>query len=170
MNLSHSKDPPKVNTKLEHMATNTTPSKFYTGNCHCGNLKYRVALALDPNHPEANRCNCTLCVKTGFAGIHVLSGDFMLLSPSSPDDLTDYQFGSKKMHHFFCKTCGVRCMFSGVDGEDGKEFWSINVLTLDQVVNDGEMDLSRFKMLYWDGRGGNWGAGAQEKPYPGGCV
>ena len=133
-----------------------------------------MALALDPDQPEANRCNCSLCVKTGFTGIHVTAADFKLLSPSSTDKLTDYQFGSRSMHHFFCKVCGVRCMFRGVYGSTGKEFYSINLLTLDQGLAEGQseggVDLSRFKILYWDGKGENWDAGVREKPDPGGCV
>lgn len=61
-------------------------------------------------------------------------------------------------------------MFSGVDAEDGKKFYSVNVLTLDQGTAEGEIELTRFKILYWDGREENWEAGPGEKPYPGGCV
>ena len=152
------------------MATNTNPPKSYTGSCHCGSIKYRVSLDLHSKHPEANRCNCTLCVKTGFAGIHVPAADFEMLSPSSTNELTDYQFASKAMHHFFCKTCGVRCMFGGVDGSTGDKFYSVNVLTLDRGPGDGALDLSKFKMVYWDGKEENWDAGGKEKPYPGGCL
>ena len=151
------------------MTTETSPPKTYAGRCHCGNLQYRVNLRLD-RQPEANRCNCSLCVKTGFAGIHVPASDFTLLSPSSIDELADYQFASKAMHHLFCKTCGVRCMFRGVDADDGKEFYSVNVLTLDQGKGEDEIDLTKFKMLYWDGRVGNRAAGPRDQPYPGGCV
>jgi hypothetical protein len=152
------------------MAAKTDPPKSYTGSCHCGNIKYRVSLTLDPNLSEANRCNCSLCLKTGFTGIHIPPSDFTLLSPSSTNELTDYQFGSKMMHHFFCKTCGVRCMFSGVDADNGKEFYSVNVLTLDQGEGQSEADLTKLRMVYWDGKGENWDAGGKEKPWPGGCV
>jgi hypothetical protein len=152
------------------MATISNPPKSYTGSCHCSNLKYQVSLSLDLAHPKANRCNCSLCVKTGFAGIHVPSSDFTLLTPASTDELTDYQFGSKAMHHFFCKTCGVRCMFKGIDADDGKEFYSVNVLTMDQGQGEGEVDLTKFKMLYWDGKGGDWATGPSETPCAGGCV
>jgi hypothetical protein len=61
-------------------------------------------------------------------------------------------------------------MFSGVDADDGKEFYSVNVLTLDQGQGEGQVDLTKFKMLYWDGKGENWAAGAKDHPYPGGCI
>ena len=61
----------------------------------------------------------------------------------------------------------MRCMFKGIDADDGEEFYSVNVLTLDQ---GGEVDLTRFKILYWDGKGENWAAGPRDQPYEGGCV
>ena len=61
-------------------------------------------------------------------------------------------------------------MFSGIDADDGKEFYSVNALTFDHGQGEGEVDLTKIKMLYWDGKGGNWAAGPKETPYPGGCV
>jgi len=52
--------------------------------------------------------------------IRVPSGpdDFLLLSPLDPfNDLGDYQCFEKRLHFFFCKTCGVRCFSFMGDGE-----------------------------------------------------
>lgn len=72
------------------------------------------------------------------------------------------------MHHYFCPARGVRCMFSGADPSapgEGREFWSVNVVTLDE----GEgLDLTRLRILYWDGKGEDWEAGGREEAYPGG--
>ena len=58
-------------------------------------------------------------------------------------------------------------MFRGVDAENGQEFFSINILTLDENI---EVELTRFKMAYWDGKSDNWQAGARYQPYPGGAL
>jgi hypothetical protein len=42
----------------------------------------------------------------------------------------------------------------------------INVVTLDQ---DQDVDLRKFKRMYWDGKENNWAAGLKEEPYLGGC-
>lgn len=58
-------------------------------------------------------------------------------------------------------------MFRGTDAEDGEEFYSVNVLTLDQSA---EVALRRFKMAYWDDKSNNWQAGPRDQPYPGGAL
>ena len=147
------------------MGTPSSSKRTCTGSCHCGLVRYTVKL--DLSEPEANRCNCSLCLKSGFTGIHTSTEDFQLNSPASEKELTDYQFGSKAMHHYFCPTCGVRCMFRGTDADGGQEFFSINILTLDQNT---DVDLTRFKISYWDGKSNNWQAGPSNQPYPGGAL
>lgn len=51
---------------------------------------------------------------------------------SGEENLTDYQFNKKIIHHLFCKTCGVRS-FGRAKGMDGNESVAINVLCLDGV-------------------------------------
>ena len=44
--------------------------------------------------------------------------DFLLLSPLDPfGEFGDYQCYSKKLHFFFCRTCGVRPFIFAGDGE-----------------------------------------------------
>jgi hypothetical protein len=147
------------------MATPSSSKKTCTSSYHYEFLRYTVQL--DLSEPEANRCNCSLCLKSGFTGVRSAIEDFQLTSPASINDLADYQFGSKIMHHYFCPSCGVRCMFKGTDAENGQDFFSINILTLDQNV---DVDLTRFKISYWDGKSNNWQLGPRDQPYPGGFV
>ena len=155
--------------------------KTYAGSCHCGHIKYTVALALsDP--PTAGRCNCTICLKTGFTSVRVATpSDFQLLSPSSAtldsnDEVGDYQFRSQDVHKYFCKKCGVQVFSKGKYVFEGTEvnFFTVNILTLDQpqpVGSEGEgLDLSMFKIKYADGRNDNWQGGTKDVPWPGGCV
>ncbi|OAP60271.1 hypothetical protein AYL99_05273 [Fonsecaea erecta] len=154
----------------ENMSTPTGEKKTFTGSCHCGFIKYKVALALtDP--PTAGRCNCTICVKQGFTGIRLPREDFTLLSPASLSEARDYQFRSPDIHKYFCGTCGVHVCGEGkFEYPPGTmhEFFSINAVTLDQP-QDG-LDLSTFKMRYVDGRNDNWGAGVKDVPWPCGPV
>ncbi|KIX07135.1 uncharacterized protein Z518_05112 [Rhinocladiella mackenziei CBS 650.93] len=153
------------------MADSTTATKTpFTGSCHCGFIKYRAHLSLgDP--PTATRCNCTVCLKQGFTGTRLASpSDFELLSPSSLSEVKDYQIRSKDVHKHFCGNCGIHVLGRGKYEYQGvtHEFCSLNILTLDQP-QDG-LDLSKFKIQYWDGRNDNWQGGTKDVPWPGGCV
>jgi hypothetical protein len=144
-------------------------SKTYTGGCHCGAFRYEVQL--DLSGATATKCNCSFCLKSNFLTIPV-PGDgsqFKLLSPKSLDEVGDYRFGSKKGSHYNCKECGIYLvnkppMTMELNGEMVSMF--INAVTLDQGQ---DLDLRKFKVMYWDGKENNWAAGLKEEPYPGGC-
>ena len=62
-----------------------------------------------------------------------------------------------------------------VDGQDPREaedgmvdFFALNLVTLDQPQEG--LDLSVFRIQYWDGRRDNWKSGCKEEPWPGGIV
>jgi hypothetical protein len=143
--------------------------KTFTGSCHCAAIRYTVRLAL-PTPPIATRCNCTICLKTNYTGLQVPPADFTLVSPASEADVRDYQWRSKDAHRFYCDNCGVH-VFSRTKYEVGGQEvngFGINIVTLDQPQEG--LDLSRFEIRYWDGRGDNWMAGQKSAPYPGGCI
>ncbi len=48
------------------------------------------------------------------------------------DNLTEYLFNKKTIHHQFCKTCGVQA-FGHAQGPDGKEMVAVNVRCLPDV-------------------------------------
>src|SRR6266568_2346176 len=85
------------------MAETTT----YTGGCHCGTVRYRATMKLE----GAVTCNCSICSKTGSMLAFVPAAQFELTAGA--DALTDYQWGKKKIHHLFCKRCGVRSFARG---------------------------------------------------------
>jgi hypothetical protein len=149
------------------MAAQTT--KSFTGSCHCGFIKYKVAL-LFTDTPTASRCNCTICLKQGFTSLRVSSKDFTLLSPQSVSEIKDYQITSKDVHKYFCDKCGIHVYSEGKYESEGAvhEFFTINILTLDQPQEG--LDLNEFKIQYWDGRNDNWYGGMKDVPWPGGCV
>jgi hypothetical protein len=90
-----------------------TPNKTYRGSCHCGAVRYEVAM----QPPEkVYACNCSICSRTGWLLAFAPASDFRLLAGEG--DLVDYQFGKKQLHHLFCRTCGVRS-FSRGTGKGG---------------------------------------------------
>ncbi len=111
----------------------------YSGGCHCGNVRYELEAKLD----QVIECNCSICSKTGARLTFVPAAKFKLLA--GEDQLTDYQFGKKRIHHHFCKTCGIRSFARGV-GPDGAEMAAINANCLDDV------DLTGLKVTPFDGK------------------
>lgn len=113
--------------------------RSYQGGCHCGAVRYDVALALE----QAMTCNCSICSKTGTALTFAPASRFTL--QRGEEVLTDYQFGKKRIHHLFCSRCGVRS-FSRATGPDGTPMVAVNVRCLDGV------DLAALPTKQFDGR------------------
>lgn len=112
----------------------------HQGGCHCGAVRY--AVDLDPTI-EALTCNCSLCGRTGSYLQFVAPTAFRVLA--GEDQLTDYQFNRKVIHHLFCKTCGVRPFARGAK-PDGTPMVAINVRTLDDI------DAHRIPTRQYDGK------------------
>ena len=111
----------------------------FSGGCHCGRVRYEVTTGLEP----VLDCNCSICQKRGALWTYVEPAQFKLLSGEG--DLADYQFNTRNIHHFFCRTCGVGS-FSRGHGADGSEGIGINVRCLEGI------DLAALKLTPYDGR------------------
>jgi hypothetical protein len=112
----------------------------YQGSCHCGVVRYQVTLSLE----MAVSCNCSICSRTGTLLAFAPVDRFELRSGA--EALTDYQFGKKRIHHFFCRHCGVRS-FSRGEGKAGKgPMVAINVRCLEGV------DLAAIPIRPFDGK------------------
>lgn len=101
-------------------------SAQYSGSCHCGKVAYKVTLSLD----SVISCNCSMCRRKGHLLAFAPADAFTLSQGES--DLSDYQFGSKTIHHLFCKHCGVGAFGRG-KLPNGTEMVAINVGCLDGV-------------------------------------
>jgi hypothetical protein len=101
-------------------------TKTYSGGCHCGSVRFEVTTDLS----QVAQCNCSICSRAGWLLGRANGDTFKLLS--GEELLTDYQFGKKRIHHVFCRTCGVRS-FSRAAGPDGKEVFAFNVRCLEGV-------------------------------------
>jgi hypothetical protein len=96
----------------------------YQGSCHCGAVQYRVEGTI----AKAMECNCSICSRKGHLLAFVGEGQFELLK--GQEDLSDYQFGKKHIHHLFCKQCGVGTFGRGAN-PDGSQMYAVNVRCLD---------------------------------------
>ncbi len=114
-------------------------TKSHNGGCHCGAVSYMATVDLS----NVISCNCSICMKRGALFSFIPGSDFEL--KSGDNDLTDYQFAQKKIHHLFCSKCGVSSFARGA-AADGSEVIAINVRCLDDV------DLDDFKPTPFDGK------------------
>jgi hypothetical protein len=114
-------------------------SKNYSGGCHCGQVRYDVTADLS----QIMACNCSICTKRGALWVFVSPEHFALRAGT--DHLVDYQFHMKKIHHLFCRECGVGA-FSRGQKPDGSEMIAINVRCLDGI------DVSALKTTPYDGK------------------
>lgn len=135
--------------------TSTADLVRHTGSCHCGAVRFEVAL--DPNF-QASRCNCSICTKTAVTGTIVKPHAFRLLAGEA--ELGRYDWRTEKTRRFFCKHCGVHCYGAGHLEELGGDFVSVNVNCIDDI------DVDALQMVYWDGRHDNWMAGPRPSPWP----
>jgi hypothetical protein len=113
-----------------------TTTKQYEGGCHCGAVRYRVTTDLG----RVTACNCSMCGRAGTLLNFVPEEAFELLS--GEESLSDYQFAKQRIHHLFCKTCGIKSFARGM-GPGGKMMCAVNVRCLDGVEPDS-LTISHF--------------------------
>ena len=76
------------------------------GGCHCGRVQYEVDI---PDEIVVQRCNCSICRKSGYLHLIVPAECFNLMS--GEEDLTDYRFHTGVARHLFCKHCGIKSYY-----------------------------------------------------------
>ena len=96
---------------------------IYTGSCHCGTIKFQVEA---PESVEVERCNCSICRKSGYLHLIVPLSQFRLLS--GQDNITTYSFNTGVAQHTFCTTCGIKPFYTPRSNPDGID---ININCLD---------------------------------------
>jgi hypothetical protein len=114
-------------------------TKNYTGGCHCGEVRFEVTADIT----SVVSCNCSLCQKRGALCVFVTPENVALRA--GLENLKDYQFGKKTIHHLFCPQCGVGAFSRGAAPQGG-EMVAINVRCLDDV------DIAALKCVPFDGR------------------
>lgn len=96
---------------------------IYRGSCHCGAITFQVEA---PQVLELERCNCSICTKSGYLHLIVPLSRFELLSGEG--SITTYRFNSGVAQHTFCSVCGVKPFYTPRSNPDGID---INVNCLD---------------------------------------
>ena len=122
----------------------------YQGSCHCGAVRFEADIDLDKG---SMKCNCTICTKTRSWIAMVKPEDFRLLK--GEEQLQDYQFGRKSIHHLFCRTCGIHPFGWGMIPDLGGKVYAVNLLCLDNLPPEV---LVQAPVRYFDGRNDNWEA------------
>lgn len=112
---------------------------IYNGSCHCGAVRFEVDA---PEVLEADRCNCSICRKSGFLHLIVPLERFRMLQGS--EALETYTFHTGVARHTFCRTCGIKPFYTPRSNPDG----------IDVNVNCLDTDPQRVEITEFDGR--NW--------------
>lgn len=112
--------------------------KTYTGGCQCGKVRYEAQADIG----DVITCNCSRCRKLGSLLAAVAMSDFKLLSGEG--ETTEYQFNNRRIHHPFCKTCGVQSYAYG-KGPGDRDMVMLNVRCFDGV------DAEQFAVKKFDG-------------------
>ena len=109
------------------------------GSCHCGAVAYEVEA--DPE--SAISCNCSICSRLGALWVFAPKSKFKL--SKGRDELGDYQFNKRILHHRFCRHCGVESFAEG-KGKDGSEQVGINLRCVPAI------DVNKLSPKQVDGR------------------
>ena len=88
--------------------------KTYQGSCHCGAVTFSVRSS-DPL--QVDRCNCSVCCKSGYLHLIVPAAQFTLLA--GEDALNTYRFNTGIAAHYFCQTCGIKPFYIPRSNPDG---------------------------------------------------
>lgn len=104
-------------------------NKKHQGGCHRRKVRFEAVV-------ETNKgitCNCSICLKRGTILAFTPEDQFKILSGGS--ELAEYLFNKKKIHHYFCKNCGI-LPFARSQMPDGTPMRAINLRCIDGIEID----------------------------------
>lgn len=78
---------------------NTEKLREYSGNCHCGAVKFRLKI---PELKDVYRCSCSHCTREGHLALVVQNFSV----DHGEEALKIYKFGKQEVEHKFCSSCG----------------------------------------------------------------
>jgi len=113
----------------------------HKGGCHCGRVRFEVDA---PAEIEADRCNCSICHKSGFLHLIVPKEDFHLVS--GEDDLETYTFNTGASQHYFCRHCGIKSYYVPRSHPDGISV-NINCLEPETILS---LTVTAFDGANWE--------------------
>jgi hypothetical protein len=128
---------------------------IHTGGCHCGSVRFVVAL---PDQVEAHSCNCSMCSMVGF--VHIIVPESRFEITEGTDNLKEYRFNTGVARHLFCAVCGVKPFYRPRSNPDG---WSVNANCLDDLA-DLNLVIEPFDGQNWEANAKNLAHLSQEAP------
>ncbi len=117
----------------------------YLGSCHCQAVQFEVEA---PEIIEADRCDCSICQKSGYLHFIRPASKFRLLR--GEDTLTTYSFNTGIAQHTFCSVCGVKPFYTPRSNPEGV------------AVNANCLDTRPTELRITDFDGQNWEANAHK--------
>ena len=113
---------------------------LYQGSCHCGAVRFTVEA---PEDLQVERCNCSICSKSGFLHLIVPASNFTLLQ--GQDALATYTFNTGVARHTFCSICGIKSFYTPRSNPDGVD---VNVNCLDTLP--ASLSITEFDGQNWE--------------------
>ncbi len=113
---------------------------YYSGNCHCGAIKFSY------NGEEIKkglRCTCSICTRKGaIMSAEVIPTEALKIEADA-NDIGLYQFDNKIAKHYFCKTCGI---YTHNETVRMPGHMRVNLGCIEEV------DTSKLEILLFDGK------------------
>ena len=98
----------------------------YAGSCHCGD----VAFEAEGDIKDLLECNCSICARKGSLLWFIPRDKFRLKTPE--EKLATYEFNKRRIHHKFCKRCGIH-PFAFASDPKGSPMAAINARSLEGI-------------------------------------
>ena len=106
----------------------------YQGSCHCGGIQFEIEA---PESVEVERCNCSICSKSGYLHLILPLSKFRLLR--GEELISTYTFNTGVAKHTFCKVCGVKPFYTPRSNPDGIDI-NVNCLDTKPAIKIVEFD------------------------------
>ena len=106
---------------------NLTKMKNYSGQCHCGAIRFEFT---GETITAAMRCNCSICRRKNaiMSQQYYPADSFKIIS--GKECLTIYRFEPELVNHYFCKHCGI---YPFHDGVANPGIYRINLCCVDEL-------------------------------------
>ncbi|HUP92728.1 MAG TPA: GFA family protein [Solimonas sp.] len=116
----------------------------HTGGCHCGAVRFEFRA---PARVLVQRCNCSMCARTGYLHLIVPGADFTLLQGA--ETLREYRFNTGVARHLFCGVCGIKSYYVPRSNPDG---YSVSLRCVDPGTI-AQVDYEDFDGQNWEAAG-----------------